>query len=287
MSRELFNNGGQFAIVLDGRVISAPGVNEPILNGQAQISGNFTQETAQDLANVLKYGALPLTFTPGEVATVSPQLGGEQLDAGILAGAIGLALVVVYSLLFYRALGIVSVASLAVAGVLTWLSVVVLGDTIGFTLVLAGVIGVIVSIGITADSFVVFFERVRDEIRDGRSTRVAVENGWKRARHTILVADAVTFLAAAVLYLLAIGSVRNFAFTLGLMTLIDVVVVFLFTKPVVTLLARGRFFGQGHPLSGLNPERVGRRLPIATPKNPRPRPARPRPRPSAAHGGTR
>jgi preprotein translocase subunit SecD len=251
-----------FAIVLDGRVMSFPEVNEPIPGGRAQITGNFTQKEAQDLANILKYGALPLTFTTSEVTTVSPSLGAEQLQAGLIAGAVGLVLVVIYSMLFYRALGIVSIMSLAVAAALTYATVVLLGATIGFTLILAGVIGVIVAIGITADSFVVFFERVRDEIREGRTIRTAVEKGWTRGRRTILVADTVTLLAAVVLYFLAIGRVQNFAFTLGLTTVIDVVVVFLFTKPCVTLLVRRKFFGQGHPLSGLNPERIGRQ-PVA------------------------
>ena len=260
----------QFAIVLDNVVISAPQVNEPIPSGQAEISGDFTPQQARDLANVLRYGALPLTFDQGEVNSISASVGEDQLRSGILAGLIGLGLVVLYSLLFYRALGIVSILSLTIAAVLTYCSIALLGEVIGFALILAGVIGVIVSIGITADSFVVFFERLRDEIREGRTPRVAVENGWVRARRTILVADAVTFLAAVVLYFLSIGRVQNFAFTLGLTTLIDIVVVFLFTKPVVTLLVRRDFFGKGHPLSGLNPERIGakRRL---TP--PRPRPA--------------
>ncbi len=248
-----------FAIVLDGRVVSAPTVDNPIPGGEATIEGNFSQGEAQDLANVLKYGALPLTFTTSEVTTVSATLGSDQLQAGLLAGAIGLALVVLYSLLFYRALGIVSIASLAVAAALTYGSVVLLGEAIGFALILAGVIGVIVAIGITADSFVVFFERVRDEIREGRTIRMAVELGWTRAKRTILIADFVTLLAAGVLYFMAIGRVQNFAFTLGLTTVIDLIVVFLFTKPMVTLLVRRKFFGQGHPWSGLNPEKVGRK----------------------------
>jgi preprotein translocase subunit SecD len=249
----------QFAIVLDNVVVSAPVVNEPITGGQAEISGDFTQQEARDLANVLRYGALPLTFDQGEVNTISASVGEDQLEKGILAGLIGLGLVVIYSILFYRALGIVSVFSLAVAALITWGTISLLGEAIGFALILAGVIGVIVSIGITADSFVVFFERLRDEIREGRSIRTSVEHGWVRARRTILVADAVTFLAAVVLYFLSIGRVQNFAFTLGLTTLIDVLVVFMFTKPLVTLLVRRDFFGKGHPLSGLNPERVGLR----------------------------
>nr|WP_196791898.1 protein translocase subunit SecD [Motilibacter deserti] len=254
-----------FAIVLDNAVISAPTVQGAITDGNAQITGDFSETEARDLANVLRYGALPLAFEQGEVNTISATVGEDQLDKGILAGAIGLVLVLVYSLLFYRGLGLVSVASLVVAGVLTWGLIVLLGSLISFTLILAGVVGVIVSIGITADSFVVFFERLRDEIREGRTIRTSVEHAWRRARRTILVADGVTILASATLYFLAIGRVQNFAFTLGLSTLIDLVVVFLFTKPLVSLLVRTKFFGNGHPLSGLNPEAVGRHTSPAAP----------------------
>ncbi|MCW2621343.1 MAG: protein-export rane protein SecD, partial [Frankiales bacterium] len=258
VTRKLASNGGRFAIVLDNVVVSAPGLtNGPILGGQAEITGNFTQKSAQNLAQVLKFGALPVTFDQGEVLTVSASVGSDQLDKGLLAGGVGLALVVLYSMLFYRALGVVSILSLAVAGALTYGVISIMGDAISFALILAGVIGVIVSIGITADSFVVYFERIRDEIREGRPNRVAVERAWPRARRTILVADSVTFLAALVLYFLSIGRVQNFAFTLGLTTLIDVAVVFCFTKPLVTLLVRRPFFRDGHPWSGLNPERAG------------------------------
>lgn len=249
---------GRFAVVLDDVVVSAPQLNSgPILGGQAQITGDFTLNEAEGLAQVLKFGQLPVAFDTGEVLQVSATVGEDQLEKGLIAGAIGLLLVVVYSMLFYRALGLVSIASLAVAGALTYITVSLLGDAIGFRLILAGVVGVIVSIGITADSFVVYFERVRDEIREGKPIRVAVEKAWPRARRTILVADAVTFLAALVLYFLSIGRVQNFAFTLGLTTLIDVVVVFWFTKPLVTLLVKRPFFRDGHKLSGLNPESVG------------------------------
>jgi preprotein translocase subunit SecD len=248
----------RFGIVLDGLVVSAPALNNgPITGGSAQIEGDFTQQEARDLANVLKYGALPLTFDAGAVQEVSATLGGEQLQAGVIAGIIGLGLVVLYSLFYYRGLGLVTVASLAVAGAITYGAVVLLGWQIGFRLSLAGVAGLIVAIGIIADSFIVYFERLRDEVREGKPLRVAVETGWARARRTILAADFVSLLAAVVLYLLSVGGVRGFAFTLGLTTLIDIAVVFLFTKPLVTLLARTKFFGGGHRLSGLDPSHLG------------------------------
>jgi preprotein translocase subunit SecD len=191
------------------------------------------------------------------VQEISATLGSDQLRAGLIAGAIGLLLVVLYSLLYYRGLGFVTVASLCVSAVLTYGLVVLLGWQLGFRLSLAGVAGLIVAIGITADSFVVYFERLRDEVREGKTLRVAVESGWIRARRTILAADFVSFLAAVILYILSAGSVRGFAFTLGLTTLIDIVVVFGFTKPMLTILARTEFFGQGHKWSGLDPERLG------------------------------
>jgi len=250
------------AVVLDGSVVSFPAINQgPITGGQAQITGNFSQNTATTLANQLSYGALPLSFHQQSVQSVSPQLGRDQLTAGLIAAGLGLILVVLYLLLYYRGLAIVAVASLVIAGLLAYLSVILLGKYQGFALSLAGIAGLIVAIGITADSFVVFFERLRDEVRDGRSLRAAVEHGWIRARRTILVSDTVSFLAAALLYYFAIGSVRGFAFTLGLITVIDVLVVFTFTKPVMTLLARTKFFGQGHPMSGLDPKRLGARAP--------------------------
>jgi preprotein translocase subunit SecD len=247
----------QVAIVLDGLVVSAPVINEAIPSGNAQISGSFTAVEAQDLANVLKYGALPLAFDRGEVQQVSPTLGADQLNAGLLAGFLGLGLVVLYSLLYYRGLGIVAVGSLAVAAGLTYLLFLVLGKSIGFTLTLAGIAGAIVAIGVTADSFIVYFERIRDEIREGRSLRSAVESGWVKARHTIIVADAVSMIAAVLLYFFAVGGVRGFAFTLGLTTLVDLLVVFIFTKPLMTLLARVKFFSSGHPLSGLSDKSIG------------------------------
>jgi preprotein translocase subunit SecD len=267
-----------FAIVLDGVAISTPSVNSPIPGGQAEITGSFTEAEARDLANVLKYGALPLSFDISEVSTISPQLGGDQLTAGIAAGLIGLALVILFSFLYYRGLGLVVVMSLAASAALTYASVVLLGKTIGFTLTLAGIAGLIVAIGITADSFVIYFERLRDEVREGRSLRSSVETGWARAKHTIIAADSISLLAAIVLYILAVGGVKGFAFTLGLTTLIDLLVVFIFTKPIMTLLARTEFFGHGHKMSGLDPEHLGvERLPGQT--RPGGRPAKPTPKP--------
>ena len=247
----------QVAIVLDGLVVSAPRINEAIPSGSAQITGSFTQLEAQDLANVLKYGALPLAFDRGEVQQVSPTLGADQLNAGLLAGGLGLGLVLLYSLLYYRGLGLVTVGSLAIAGSLVYLLFLLLGKWIGFTLTLAGIAGAIVAIGVTADSFIIYFERIRDEVREGRSLRTAVETGWSRARRTILVADFVSIIAAVLLYFFAVGGVRGFAFTLGLTTLVDLVVVFAFTKPIVTILAKMNFFASGHPLSGLSAKSTG------------------------------
>jgi preprotein translocase subunit SecD len=255
--------GNRFAIVLDGLVVSAPGVNEAIPGGQAQITGQFTQDEAQDLANVLKFGALPLTFEIGERNTISPTLGEDQLQAGLVAGALGLALVVLYLLLYYRALALVAVFSLVIAGALVYASVVILGETLNFALTLAGVAGLIVAIGITADSFIVYFERIRDEVREGRSLRAALESGWVRARRTIIAADFISLIAAVVLWVLSVGGVRGFAFTLGLTTIIDLLVVFLFTKPLVSLLARTRFFQSGSRWSGLSPERLGAKKVVA------------------------
>jgi preprotein translocase subunit SecD len=253
----LENPRNRFAVTLDGLVITAPTSNEVIPNGQAEISGDFTQASAQSLANQLKYGALPISFTTQTEDTISALLGAEQLQRGLLAGMIGLVLVVIYFVLQYRALAVVAIASLLVAAGLTYGAVVLLGQTQGLRLTLAGVTGLIVSIGITADSFIVYFERVRDEVREGRHLKAAVENGWRRARRTLLAADGINLLGAIVLFVLAAGNVRGFAYTLGLATIIDVVVTFLFTHPLLTLLARTKFFGQGHRLSGLDPERLG------------------------------
>jgi preprotein translocase subunit SecD len=252
----LNKNGGTFAIVLDGQVISYAGVNEPILDGNAQITGSFTENEARSLSNSLKYGALPLKFSTS-TETIGPSLAGNQLSAGIYAGIIGLLVVMLYCLLYYRGLGLVVIASLIIAGITTYGIVLVLAKSAGFTLTLPGIAGLIVAVGITADSFIVYFERIRDEMREGRSMRVAVETGWARARNTCLAADAVSFLAAVVLYIFAIGVVRGFAFALGISTLIDLAVFFWFTKPTMTLLARLPFFNGGHALSGLSAETLG------------------------------
>lgn len=247
----------QFAIVLDGKVISAPSVAAQIPGGAAEISGSFTQRTANDLANVLKYGALPLAFDVSSVDNVSATLGADQLRAGIIAGLIGLGLVVVYSILYYRGLAIVVIASLAMAAAGVYSLMVLLGSTMGFALSLPGIAGAIVAIGVTADSFVIYFERIRDEMREGRSIRTSVETGWAKARRTIVVADAVSLLSAVILFVLAVGAVKGFAFTLGLTTLLDLAIVFFFTKPLVSLLVRTTFFGTGKRGSGLDSAHVG------------------------------
>ncbi|MEU8602591.1 protein translocase subunit SecD [Streptomyces parvulus] len=252
----------QFAIVLDNEVVSDPYVSQALTGGSAEISGNFDQEEAQGLANMLSYGALPLTFKEDSVTTVTAALGGEQLKAGLIAGAIGLVLVVLYLLIYYRGLSFIAVTSLLVSAGLTYVIMSLLGPTIGFALNLPAVCGAIVAIGITADSFIVYFERVRDEIREGRTLRPAVERAWPRARRTILVSDFVSFLAAAVLFIVTVGKVQGFAFTLGLTTLLDVVVVFLFTKPLLTLMARRKFFASGHKWSGLDPKSLGAKPPL-------------------------
>ena len=249
----------RFAVVLDGLVIIAPTVNDPITNGQAKISGGFTRQSASTLARQLNFGALPLSFSVQSQQTISATLGTEQLQRGILAGLIGLILVVVYSVFQYRALGFVTIFSLVVAAAATYGLIGLLSWSQGYRLSLPGVAGLIVAIGITADSFIVYFERVRDELRDGRTLPAAVTQGWARAKRTILASDTVNFLAALVLYFLAVGGVRGFAFTLGLTTLVDLAVVFMLTHPILVLLGRTRFFGEGHRFSGLDPEQLGAR----------------------------
>jgi preprotein translocase subunit SecD len=253
------------AVVLDGNVTSAEVTAEPIPAGNVQITGGgstgFTQAQATDLADALKYGSLPLDFNLLNESTVSAQLGHGSLVAGLTSGIIGLSLVTIYLFAYYRGLGLVAVSSLLIAALLAYLSVVLLSRHEHFSMTLSGIAGLVVAIGITADSFIVYFERLRDAIRDGKALRPAAESGWKRARRTILMSDTVSFLAAALLYHFAVSDVQGFAYTLGLTTLIDLLVVFLFTKPMVTLLAGTKFFGGGHRWSGLDPARLGAKAP--------------------------
>ncbi|MDQ0742860.1 preprotein translocase subunit SecD [Clavibacter sp. B3I6] len=247
----------QFAFVLDNEVISAPVTQGVVTNGKPSITGNFTQESAKALADQLKFGALPLSFTLQSSDVISATLGSSQLTSGLIAGLIGLVLVVLYSLVQYRALGMVTIASLVIAAVITYLLITLLSWREGYRLSLAGVAGLIVAIGITADSFIVYFERIKDELRDGRGLVSSVEQGWKRALRTIIASDTVNFLAAAVLFILAVGNVKGFALTLGLTTIIDLIVVSLFTHPILQLLANRRFFAEGHRMSGLDPRALG------------------------------
>ncbi|MEG3615149.1 protein translocase subunit SecD [Isoptericola haloaureus] len=248
----------QFAMVLDGLVISAPSLDPGVIitDGQATISGNFTRDSAATLANQLSFGSLPIAYEVQSQETISATLGSEQLRNGLIAGLIGMALVVVYSLFQYRTLGLVTVGSLLIAAAITYVSIALLSWTIDYRLSLAGVAGLIVAIGFTADSFIVYFERIRDEMRDGRSMAMAVERGWRRAKRTVLAAKSVTLISAIVLYFLAVGGVQGFAFTLGLTTIIDIAVVFWFTHPTLQLLTKVPFFRDGHSLSGLSPERL-------------------------------
>jgi preprotein translocase subunit SecD len=247
----------RFAIVLDGRIITAPTTNAVIENGKPAISGAFNQESAKTLADQLRFGALPVGFELQSRDTISATLGTSQLSSGLIAGLIGLILVVIYSLFQYRLLGTVTIVSLVVAAVLTYLFINIFAWRNGYRLSLAGIAGLIVAIGFTADSFIVYFERIRDELRDGRSLVSSVEAGWKRALRTVFAAKSVNLLSAVVLYLLTVGSVQGFAFTLGVTTIIDVIVVVLFTHPVLQLLAATRFFSSGHPITGLDPNALG------------------------------
>ena len=246
-----------FAVVLDGTVITAPSMQAIITNGEAQISGNFTAQSATALANQLQFGSLPLNFEVESEQQISATIGTDHLTIGLWAALIGFLLVIFYLIWQYRGLAIISAGSLVIASVITYLVITLLSWAMGYRLSLAGVAGLIMAIGVTTDSFIVYFERVRDEVRDGRPLRAAVEEGWDRAKRTILVSDAVNLVAAVVLYLLAVGGVQGFAFTLGITTVIDIAVIFLFTHPMMELLIRTRFFGEGHKLSGLDPEHLG------------------------------
>jgi preprotein translocase subunit SecD len=231
------------AFTLNGQVITSP-VTIGVLSRNTQISGSFTQDSAEALAKELNYGKLPISFRAEANQKVSATLGSTQLKAAFIAGGIGLGLVILYSLLYYRALGFVTIGSLVVSAMLTYAMLVILSSQIGFTLDLAGIAGFIVALGITADSFVVFFERIKDEVHEGRSMRVAVPRAWVRARRTILSADTVSFLAAAILYYFAAADVKGFAFTLGMSTVLDLVVVFLVTHPLVAMASQNKFLSK-------------------------------------------
>ena len=246
-----------FAVVLDGTVITAPSMNSIIPTGQAEITGNFTAATSRTLANQLSFGSLPLNFEVESEQQISATIGTDHLTVGLWAALIGFLLVILYLIWQYRGLAIISAGSLVVASIITYLVITLLSWAMGYRLSLAGVAGLIMAIGVTTDSFIVYFERVRDEVRDGRPLQAAVEEGWDRAKRTILVSDAVNLVAAVVLYLLAVGGVQGFAFTLGVTTIIDIAVIFLFTHPMMELLIRTRFFGEGHKFSGLDPEHLG------------------------------
>ena len=253
----------EFAIVLDGLTIMASGFNSdvtsPITNGKVQISGNFKQTEANTLANQLSFGSLPLTFTVQSEQQISATLGTEQLRNGLIAGLVGFILIILYLAWQYRGLSVVAVASLLVAAGITYLAIALLSWTMGYRLSLAGVAGLIISIGITMDSFIIYFERIRDEVRHGRTLNAAVDEGWKHASRTIIVSDAVNLVAAVVLYFLAVGGVQGFAFTLGVTTVVDLIVIMAFTHPMMAWILRFTFFGQGHRLSGLDPEHLGAR----------------------------
>lgn len=248
---------GRFASVLDGNVVTAPRMDGVIGSGVASISGSFTVETARTLANQLQFGSLPLNFTVETEEHISATLGADHLQKGLWAGVIGLILVMLYLIFQYRGLALLAGGSLVVAAVMTYLAIALLSWWMGYRLSLAGVAGLIISVGITADSFIVYFERVRDEVRAGVPLKEAVTEGWVRARRTIIVSDMVNVLAATVLYFLAVGGVQGFAFTLGLTTIVDLLVILWFTHPIMELLVRTKFFGGGHRLSGLDPEHLG------------------------------
>ena len=236
------NVGKQVAIVLDGVVKSAPTINEAKFGGSGVISGSFGEREAKDLALVLRYGSLPVELRPETVQTVSASLGKDSLRAGLTAGFVGLGLVLLYIVFYYRALGLVVIMGLAVWASLLWSIISLLGATSGLALSLSGAVGIIVSVGVTVDSYVVYFERLKDEIRAGKTIRSAVDRGFSRAFRTILAADISSFIGASLLYLLTVGSVRGFAFFLGLSTLLDIVVAYFFTRPMVVLLGRNRVF---------------------------------------------
>jgi preprotein translocase subunit SecD len=237
---------GQLAITLDAQVVSAPAIQEATFQrDQIQISGSFGEKEAKDLALVLRYGSLPVQLERQDAQTVSASLGKDSLRAGLIAGAVGTILVLLYMVFYYRILGSVVFAGLCVWGALQWSIISYLGKTQGLALSLAGVTGIVVSIGVTVDSYVVFFERLKDEIKRGSTMRTSVDRGFRHAFRTILIADTSAFIGAATLYLLTVGPVRGFAFFLGLSTLLDVTVAWCFTRPLVGMISRRRRFSTG------------------------------------------
>ncbi|PZG13422.1 protein translocase subunit SecD [Micromonospora craterilacus] len=282
LTREAFHNEGQacdatalgdegkcrVAVVLDNAIISSPQI-QGVLTGNSQITGNFSNAEASELAGYLNYGALPVTFQAQEQQNVTATLGASHLRAGLLAAGIGMLLVIIYSFFYYRLLGSVIFLSLIMSALLLFGALVVLGRQIGFTLTLAGIAGIIVSLGVAADSFVIYFERLKDEIRDGRSPRSAVPRAWIRARRTIISANAITIMSAVVLYIVSVGTVKGFAFALGLATVLDLLVVFLFRHPIMTMLARSKAFlsprvsGLGRALPARSSEQSPSRNPRA------------------------
>jgi preprotein translocase subunit SecD len=233
---------GQIAIALDGEVISAPVVQQAVFTGgNVQISGNFTEAEARDLAKILEFGAVPVKFSVATVQTVSPTLGKDSLRAAIISGLVGVLLVMLFFFFYYRLLTIVVISGLAISGSLLWSVISYLSKTNGLALTLSGVAGIVVSIGVTVDSYVVLFERLKDELVSGKTMRGAAQRSFTSAWRTILAADTVSFIGAIILWQLTVGSVRGFAFFLGLSTLIDVFVAYLFTRPAILLLARSKF----------------------------------------------
>ncbi|MCX4385427.1 protein translocase subunit SecD [Micromonospora peucetia] len=281
LTREAFNNEAQacdatalgqdgkcrVAVVLDNEIVSSPEI-QGVLTGNSQITGNFNQRDANTLAGQLRYGALPVTFEEQEQQNVTATLGASHLRAGLLAAGIGMLLVIIYSFFYYRLLGSVIFLSLILSALLVFGALVVLGRQIGFTLTLAGIAGMIVSLGVAADSFVIYFERLKDEIREGRSPRSAVPRAWIRARRTIISANAITLMSAVVLYVVSVGTVKGFAFALGLATVLDLVVVFLFRHPIMTMFARTSAF-MSPRVSGLGRALPPRTVEPTTSRNPR------------------
>ena len=241
---------GQMAIELDGEVVSAPEVNAPSFNGEVSITGNFSESEAKELAKILKFGAVPVRMEPQSVETVSATLGKDSLRAAIISGLLGLLLVVIFMVLYYRSFALIMVGGLALSGAIQWSVISILSKTQGLALTLAGVAGIIVSIGITVDSFVVLFERVKDELRHGRSLRVSTTRGVAAGWRTTLAANVVSLLGAFVLWYLTVGAVRGFAFFLGLATLCDLVILWFFTRPAVLLIGRSK--EHGHRLFGVD-----------------------------------